>query len=72
MDKTYLLDKLLMWSKIFYGEDAKVFSKVKKGLYVFGTKGSVNVLSKPLAIFLCIGELPNFTPKTKQTKKKRK
>ena len=63
MNTEYLLEKLLMWAEIFYGKDAKVFSKKKKGLYLFGTKKNINVLSKPLAIFLCIGELPSFKPK---------
>lgn len=59
MDDKYLLNKLLLWAKLFH-KGKKVFAKKKGKYYMFGTKKNYSMLNKPMAIFLAIGKLPSI------------
>lgn len=71
MDAGFICPKLKKWAKLFYGKDAKVFAKeLEDGRFVFGTKENKSILTKQVAIFLCIGELPK-APQPKKIKRVR-
>jgi hypothetical protein len=59
MDKEYICPKLKNLSLLFYGKDCKPFAKEKKKMYIFGSKKHKikNIVSKPVAIYLIIGNI---------------
>lgn len=65
MDEKYICPKLKQLTLLFYGKDCKPFAKVKKGIFVFGSKklGITNKVTEQVAIYLVIGKI---------TKKKKK
>ena len=76
MDAEYILPHLLKWAKLFYSKDKKGGSRIeycyaiKKGKYYeFGwkkkDKGECNLIGKPLAMYLSIGEIPKLKKKKK-------
>lgn len=59
MDESYLCSKLKKLSVLLYGELCEPFAKVKKGMYIFGSKKYEikNSVNKKVAIYLAINEI---------------
>ena len=75
MDEKYLLPRLKSLSELMYG--AKTFAYVnKKGKYVFGTEKQKSIVTKAIAIYICINKLhpeqKEKLSKRKRIKRKRK
>lgn len=67
MDDEYILERLKKWVPLFYGKDKEKYAFADKGKndknFRFGYKytvngfleGEINIVSKPVAIFLALG-----------------
>jgi len=59
MDEDYICPKLKQLSLLFYGKKCKPFAKVKKAMFIFGSKklGITNSVTKQVAIYLVIDKI---------------
>lgn len=57
MDDEYILAHLKKWIPLFYGNGKKEIAYFDpiENVYIFGIKGKLNLVTKPVAIFLSLG-----------------
>ena len=60
MDNEYILKTLEKWVPLFYGKNAvpKSYYDPITNQYCFGTDKKINMLTKPVALFLVFGHTP--------------
>ena len=72
MDDDYLLKHLREWVPLFYGEQyrkyAVAFKRGKRYVFGFekGTYANLNMVDKPIAIYLSVSILPKLTQPLKR------
>ena len=71
MDNNYILSHLKKLSELLY--KGNTFAVVlPDGRYEFGTVKDRNIVTKKIAIYLCIGKLPDNETKKKEKRKRTK